>query len=118
MSAVTEGPAPFPRVIIDRDEKGFPCLAHDCPFCDATALIVNEWDAVECLSCSWREFGPDSPRARDASPVCPKCDDTGMVWVERCTCGGYGEPYYQHERHCGAEQCPNGCPFNPEAVSV
>ena len=45
--------------------------------------------------------------------ACPECEDTGMVWVERCTCGGYGEPYYQHERYCGAEQCPNGCPFNP-----
>lgn len=59
----TEGPELFPRVVIDRDELGYPLLAHDCPTCGALALIINEWDAVECLSCSWREFGPDSPRA-------------------------------------------------------
>jgi hypothetical protein len=53
------------RVIIDYDEKGFPCLADDCPECEATALIVNEWNAVECLTCAWREFGPDDDRADD-----------------------------------------------------
>lgn len=53
------------RYIIDWDEKGFPCLADDCPNpkCGATALIVNEWNAVECLTCAWREFEPDDPRA-------------------------------------------------------
>ena len=73
MSTITgpvAGPALFPRAIIGHDEKGFPCLAHDCPGCGATALIVNEWDAVECLTCSWREFGPDSLRADyDKYPV-------------------------------------------------
>jgi hypothetical protein len=58
------------RVIIDYDELGFPCLAEDCPECGATALIVNEWDAGECLTCSWREFGPDDDRADyDKYPV-------------------------------------------------
>ena len=52
-----------PRHIVGYDEKGFPCLGDDCPRCGATALIINEWDAAECLSCSWREFGPDSSRA-------------------------------------------------------
>ena len=56
-------PVPHPRHIIGYDEKGFPCLGDDCPRCAATALIINEWNAAECLSCSWREFGPDSPRA-------------------------------------------------------
>ena len=51
------------RVIIDYDEQGFPCLADDCPECEATALIVNEWNAIECLTCTWREFGPDDDRA-------------------------------------------------------
>lgn len=46
------------RLVIDRDEKGFACLEADCPECGATALIVNEWDAAECLSCTWREFEP------------------------------------------------------------
>ena len=53
----------FPRVIGEFDELGFPLLNHDCPFCDACALIINEWDSIECLSCAWREFGPDSARA-------------------------------------------------------
>jgi hypothetical protein len=53
------------RHVIDWDDKGFPCLADDCPDpkCGATALIINEWNAVECLSCSWREFEPDDARA-------------------------------------------------------
>jgi hypothetical protein len=53
------------RYIIDWDDKGFPCLADDCPDpkCGATALIINEWNAIECLSCSWREFEPDDARA-------------------------------------------------------
>jgi hypothetical protein len=116
MTAETPGPALFPRVVIDRDEKGFPCLAHDCPFCGATALIVNEWNAVECLTCSWREFGPDSPRAADAFQVCPECGDTGMVWTDGCNCGVGPHGYYgMHERHCGAEPCPNGCPVMSDA---
>jgi len=44
-------------------------------------------------------------------PACSTCDDTGMVWIETCTCGSGIE--FPHERYCGAEQCPNGCPFNP-----
>ena len=63
MTALAVGPALFPRVIGEYDELGYPLLNHDCPFCGATALIINEWDAVEYLTCSWREFGPDSPRA-------------------------------------------------------
>ena len=51
------------RRIIGYDDKGFPCLGSDCPECGAVALIINEWDATECLSCSWREFGPDDDRA-------------------------------------------------------
>jgi hypothetical protein len=54
--AATEG---LPRrLAIGRDEKGFAMLADDCPGCGAAALIINEWDAIECLSCSWREFEP------------------------------------------------------------
>jgi hypothetical protein len=58
------GPQPFPRVPTDdRDELGYPFLDDDCPVCGAAAVIINEWDAAECLTCSWREFGPNSPRA-------------------------------------------------------
>jgi hypothetical protein len=59
------GPQPFPRIVGDHDELGYPLLDAPCPQlrCGAMALIINEWDAVECLTCSWREFGPDSPRA-------------------------------------------------------
>jgi hypothetical protein len=27
------------------------------------AVILNEWDAAECLTCSWRQFEPDDPTA-------------------------------------------------------
>jgi hypothetical protein len=45
------------------------------------------------------------------TPVCVECDGTGAVWVDACTCGSGRE--FPHERYCGTEQCPNGCPFNP-----
>lgn len=118
-TGVLIGPQLFPRVIADHDELGYPLLAHDCPFCGATALIISEWNAVECLTCSWREFGPDSPRASDALPVCPECNDTGMVWTDGCNCGVGPHGYYgMHERHCGAEPCPAGCPVKPKAVTL
>ena len=61
-------PVPFippPRYIASYDEKGFPLLAHRCPNpeCGALALILNEWDAIECLSCSWCQFTHDAPSA-------------------------------------------------------
>lgn len=62
-AAVVYGPAPFPRSWSERDELGYPLLDDECPSCGALAMIINEWDAPECLTCSWREFGPDSHRA-------------------------------------------------------
>jgi len=48
------------RMINGHDELGFACLADECPTpkCGAAALIINEWDTAECLSCGWRESGP------------------------------------------------------------
>jgi hypothetical protein len=58
------GPELLPRPVCgEYDELGYPLLDLPCPVCSAMALIINEWDAVECLTCAWREFGPDSPRA-------------------------------------------------------
>jgi hypothetical protein len=49
-------------------------------------------------------------------PACPECEDTGMVWSDGCNCGVGPHGYYgMHERHCGAEPCPNGCPVKPDA---
>lgn len=62
-AAPMAGPQLFPRAIGEYDELGYPLLNHECPACSALALIINEWNAVECLTCTWREFGPDSPRA-------------------------------------------------------
>ena len=61
-------PVPFippPGTIADYDELGFPLLAHECPNpkCGAMALILNEWNAIECLTCSWLSFDQDSPSA-------------------------------------------------------
>jgi hypothetical protein len=48
---------------------------------------------------------------RPAPSACPECSGTGMVWTDGCTCGvGPGGYYGMHERHCGAEPCPSGCP--------
>jgi hypothetical protein len=44
--------------LIGYDELGFACLDEECPKCESRALIINEWDSAECLSCSWRESEP------------------------------------------------------------
>ena len=52
------------------------------------------------------------------APACPDCHGTGEVAVGRCTCGtGPSDypPIGTHRQGCGAEPCPNGCPYNPAA---
>jgi hypothetical protein len=52
---------------------------------------------------------------RKALPACPVCYGTGMVEADppSCTCGT-SQPGYPHERYCGAEPCPRGCPVQAE----
>jgi hypothetical protein len=54
--AVTSGGTSF--TVMGYDEQGFQCLDEECPECTARALIINEWGAAECLTCSWRNFEP------------------------------------------------------------
>ena len=43
---------------------------------------------------------------------CPACGGNGYVEGPRCNCGVGPAGYYgMHERHCGLEPCPRGCPF-------
>jgi len=52
----------------------------------------------------------------DLKPKCPECEDTGMVWTDGCNCGVGPHGYCgMHERHCGAEPCPAGCPVTAAA---
>lgn len=49
---------------------------------------------------------------------CPECNGWGWIESDRCTCGTGPSGYYgMHERHCGLEPCPAGCPFIPPAPS-
>lgn len=85
-AALTLIPVPFippPRRIADWDEKGFPLLAAECPnpACGASALILNEWDAIECLSCTWCQFTHDAPSA-DASRWPDAAYATDPEWQE------------------------------------
>ena len=43
---------------------------------------------------------------------CPECDGNGYVEGPGCNCGVGPAGYYgMHERYCGLEPCPRGCPF-------
>jgi hypothetical protein len=80
-------PVPFippPRTIADWDEKGFPLLASECPnpACGASALILNEWDAIVCLSCSWCQFTHDTPSA-DCSKWPDETYATDPEWTDQ-----------------------------------
>jgi hypothetical protein len=51
-------------------------------------------------------------------PKCAECNGTGEVWTDphECTCGTGPQGYYGiHERGCGSEPCPSGCPYVPAA---
>lgn len=45
---------------------------------------------------------------------CPECGGKGYVEGPGCNCGTGPAGYYgMHERYCGLEPCPRGCPFVP-----
>lgn len=76
----------------------------------------------------WQVFQPDGVTASFAVTLCPahktdcpECQDTGLTWPEedRCTCGTGPSGYYgMHERYCGAEPCPRGCPVVPPTAKT
>ena len=46
--------------------------------------------------------------------ACPECGGNGYIEGSGCNCGVGPAGYYgMHERHCGLEPCPRGCPFVP-----
>lgn len=57
----------------------------------------------------WLENETTAALTHDRPPQCPECEDTCAIWFDTCTCGSGGE--FPHERYCGAEPCPRGCPF-------
>ena len=99
-ATLTVLPVPFvppPRTIADWDEKGFPLLASECPNpeCGASALILNEWDAIECLSCSWQQFTHDAPSA-DYS----KWPDEDRIPPDESPLGLAAAALYAHNAAC------------------
>ena len=54
---------------------------------------------------------------RDAN-ACPECHGKGAIERNACTCGaGPGSYLGMHERYCGLEPCPAGCPFVPPSMT-
>jgi hypothetical protein len=53
---------------------------------------------------------------RDAR-ACPECYGNGWIEAGRCNCVGPSGYYGMHERHCGLEPCPRGCPFVPPSMT-
>ena len=54
---------------------------------------------------------------RDAR-ACPECHGNGWTEAPGCNCGAGPQGYYgMHERHCGLEPCPRGCPFVAPALA-
>jgi hypothetical protein len=87
-------------------------LTHDtpaCPVCRDTGIVrcaeTDPEDGVYEMAC------PDP--AHDGQP-CPVCAGRGWLESDHCNCGTGPSGYYgMHERHCGLEPCPRGCPFVP-----
>jgi hypothetical protein len=47
-----------------------------------------------------------------AAGPCPECGGKGYTEGPGCNCGVGPSGYYgMHERYCGLEPCPRGCPF-------
>jgi hypothetical protein len=107
---LTVVPVPFippPRTIADWDELGFPLLAYGCPDpeCGASALILNEWDAIECLTCSWRQFTHDAPSADYG-----KWPDEDRIPPDESPLGLAALAHDQHHQSCGHCSDPRRSP--------
>ena len=78
----------------------------DCRTCNDTGQV---WTAEQDGTGMWDMACPDP--VHDGQR-CPACDGSGYVEGPGCNCGVGPAGYYgMHERYCGLEPCPLGCPF-------
>lgn len=77
-----------------------------CRTCNDTGTVTSP-DPVDGSPYESACPGP----AHDGQP-CPTCSGRGWIESDHCNCGTGPSGYYgMHERHCGLEPCPRGCPF-------
>ena len=77
-----------------------------CPVCRDTGRVQCPDPDREAM---YEAACPE--RVHDGQP-CPACGGNGYVEGPRCNCGVGPAGYYgMHERYCGMEPCPRGCPF-------
>ena len=84
-------------------------------------ISAGDAEAVrKCNACPFPESCSEFGRCtleNPAKPACPECGGSGYVEGPGCNCGVGPSGYYgMHERYCGLEPCPNGCPFNPPSL--
>lgn len=123
VSRTAPKPPPAPLgAISSRWVETIPCPAPPVfdprqygPYLRAVGAATGTRTHLEAES-AWRLAIETGPFVGPLLP-CRECRGTGMVWIAGCNCDPAGPDGYGHERYCGAEQCPNGCPFNPEAAA-
>ena len=99
-AATMTGEATFWRMEAERHAR------PACPVCRDTGIVHCPDPDGESL---YETACPE--RIHDGQP-CPQCGGRGYVEGPRCNCGVGPAGYYgMHERHCGMEPCPLGCPF-------
>lgn len=77
---------------------------------DEGALTVTLCGAsVDIDGAEKERFAEAVARAMTPGQTCRECLGSGLIPVDGCTCGD-GLPPYGHERGCGYEPCPAGCP--------
>ena len=77
-----------------------------CRVCNDTGIVTSpDLDGESAYESACPE------RVHDGQP-CLICSGRGWTEIDHCTCGTGPSGYYgMHERHCGLEPCPRGCPF-------
>jgi hypothetical protein len=79
----------------------------------ATLAVAGQLARLgESIERAARLMAAEPPALPD--PGCPHCHGLGYTEGPGCNCGaGPGGHFGAHERYCGLEQCPAGCPFVP-----
>jgi hypothetical protein len=96
--------AMFWRMEAERHAAGTSAVT--CSVCDGSGILrVPEPDGSGLYETACPDPAHDGQR-------CPECGGNGYIESDRCNCGTGPSGYYgMHERHCGLEPCPRGCPF-------
>jgi hypothetical protein len=111
VGTVTDLDTQAPRTIRrDRDHLLIPELRLDAEGCKLLRGIIN--DELLNLAAVHDEIAEDEVERRAGRAACRECLGSGLIPVGRCNCGSPADISvgYMHERLCGYEQCPAGCP--------